>query len=69
MPLEKTVIDRRFDPERIGTIYCPDCKGSGKLFNGVEGRVVCKICGGFGLILSIKGSDCRGSLSKDGRAA
>jgi DnaJ-class molecular chaperone len=31
-------------------IYCPVCKGSGKLLNGVEERVVCKICGGFGFI-------------------
>jgi len=30
-------------------IYCPVCKGSGKLFNGVE-KEVYKICGGFGFI-------------------
>ena len=42
--------DRHFDPDKYGMIYCPVCKGSGKLFNGVEERVVCKICGGFGFI-------------------
>jgi hypothetical protein len=31
-------------------IYCPVCKGSGKLLNGVEGGIVCKVFGGFGLI-------------------
>jgi len=41
---------RHFDPDKYGLIYCPVCKGSGKLFNGVEERVVCKICGGFGFI-------------------
>jgi rRNA maturation endonuclease Nob1 len=50
MPMEKTVMGRRFNPDRYGMIYCPVCKGSGKLFTGVEGGVVCKICGGFGLI-------------------
>jgi rRNA maturation endonuclease Nob1 len=48
--MEKTVMGRRFNPDRYGMIYCPVCEGSGKLFNGVEERVVCRICGGFGLI-------------------
>ena len=39
-----------FDPGKYGMIYCPVCEGSGKLFNEVEERVVCKICGGFGFI-------------------
>jgi DnaJ-class molecular chaperone len=50
MPLEKTIMGGRFDPDSYGMLYCPVCKGSGRLFNGVEGRVVCKICGGFGFI-------------------
>ena len=37
---------RHFDPDKYGLIYCPVCKESGKLFNEVEERVVCKICGG-----------------------
>jgi hypothetical protein len=48
--MEKTVTDRSFDPERYGMIYCPLCNGSGSLFNGFDGRVVCEICGGFGCI-------------------
>ena len=50
MLMEKKAMDRHFNPERYGMIYCPVCRGSGKLFNEVEGRVVCKICGGFGFI-------------------
>ncbi len=48
--MEKKTTGRRFDPGRYGMIYCPGCKGSGKLFNGVERGAICKICGGFGLI-------------------
>jgi RecJ-like exonuclease len=50
MPMEKMVTDRRFNPHKYGMIYCPVCKGSGKLFIGVEVGIVCKICGGFGFI-------------------
>ena len=42
--------DRHFDPGKYGMIYCPVCEGSGKLFNEVGERVICKICGGFGFI-------------------
>jgi DnaJ-class molecular chaperone len=48
--MEKTAMGRCFNPERYRMIYCPICKGSGKFFNGVEGGVVCKNCGGFGFI-------------------
>ena len=48
--MEKKAMGRGFNPERYGMIYCPGCKGSGKVFNGIEGKVVCEICGGFGLI-------------------
>jgi len=48
--MEKKTTGRRFNPERYGMIYCPVCKGEGKLFNGVERGVICEICGGFGLI-------------------
>jgi DnaJ-class molecular chaperone len=47
--MEKTVMGRRFNPDRYEMMYCPVCKGSGKLPE-VEGRVVCKVCGGFGLV-------------------
>ena len=48
--MEKTVMGRRFNPDRYGMIYCLVCRGSGKLFKGMEGGIACKICGGFGLI-------------------
>ena len=54
--MEKTVMGTRFNPDRYGMIYCPVCKGSGKIINEIEGRVVCKICGGFGLIKKHKDS-------------
>ncbi len=50
MPMEKMVMGRHFHPDKYGMAYCPGCKGSGKLFNGLEGGIVCKICGGFGFI-------------------
>jgi DnaJ-class molecular chaperone len=46
----------RFNSDRYGMIYCPVCKGSGKLSNGVEEEVVCKVCGGFGLVKKQKSS-------------
>jgi ribosomal protein S27E len=45
--MEETVMGRCFNPDRYGMIYCPVCKGSGKLFNKAKRRVVCKTCGGF----------------------
>jgi rRNA maturation endonuclease Nob1 len=48
--MEKTIMGKCFDPDRYGMKYCPVCRGSGKLFSGVEGGVVCKICGGFGFV-------------------
>jgi len=50
MPMKKMVMSRRFNPDRYGMVYCPVCKGSGKLLNGVEAGVVCKVCGGFGFV-------------------
>jgi len=43
-------MSRRFNPDRNGMIYCPVCKGSGKLLNGVEAGSFYKICGGFGFL-------------------
>jgi rRNA maturation endonuclease Nob1 len=50
IPIEKTFMGRRFNPDKYGMIYCPVCHGAGKLFNGSEGEVVCRVCGGFGLV-------------------
>ena len=41
MPMDKKVLGRRFNPERYGMISCPVCQGSGRLFNEVEGGIVC----------------------------
>ena len=41
----------RIDPEKYGMIFCPYCEGSGKSCSDAEGTKVCKICGGFGLII------------------
>ena len=58
--MEKTFIGRSFNPNRYGMIYCPVCKGSGKIVNGLEGGVICKTCGGFGFIKKHK-SDLEGN--------
>lgn len=50
MVREKIKMGGRFNPERYGMIYCPICKGSGRLCNGIKGGVVCQMCGGFGLV-------------------
>ncbi len=55
--MEKKPLGRRFDPDRYGMDYCPVCNGSGRSSNGAEGMVVCKICGGFGLIKREKESN------------
>ena len=53
-------MSRRFNPDRNGMIYCPVCKGSGKLLNGVEVESVCKICGGFGFVQKHKNGSGEG---------
>ncbi len=41
---------QRFDPEKYGMIFCPNCRGAGRFLTDVKGVDVCKVCGGFGLI-------------------
>ncbi len=48
--MKSTKIDEAFNPEKYGMIFCPDCRGSGKSFHNAKGAIVCKVCGGFGLI-------------------
>jgi hypothetical protein len=48
--VNKTKITERFNPEKYGMVFCPDCSGSGKSFLDSKGDNVCKVCGGFGLI-------------------
>ena len=48
--MRRTKIVQRFNPEKYGMIFCPDCGGSGRSFTDAQGVNVCKVCGGFGLI-------------------
>jgi len=57
MTMEKKPLGRGFDPARYRMDYCPGCNGSGRSSNGAEGMVVCRICGGFGLIKREKESN------------
>jgi len=55
---------RPFNPDSYGMIYCRVCKGSGRLFSEVEGRIVCKSCGGFGFVKKQK-NDSEEGLEKN----
>ena len=48
--MSKTDIGRRFNPNKYGMVFCPNCSGSGRSFADAQGVNVCKVCGGFGLI-------------------
>ena len=48
--MSKTKVGRRFNPNKYGMIFCPNCSGSGRSFAEAQGVNVCKVCGGFGLI-------------------
>jgi hypothetical protein len=51
--VSKTKITKRFNPNKYGMIFCPNCSGSGRSFaEAQEVNVcnVCNVCGGFGLI-------------------
>jgi hypothetical protein len=48
--VNKTKLTERFNPEKYGMIFCPDCKGLGKSLYATNWAIVCKGCGGFGLI-------------------
>ena len=48
--VSKTKVGRRFNPNKYGMIFCPNCSGSGRSFADAQGVNVCKVCGGFGLI-------------------
>jgi len=46
----KTKITKRFNPNKYGMIFCPNCSGSGRSFADDQGVNVCNVCGGFGII-------------------
>lgn len=41
---------KSFYPEKYGMMFCPDCKGKGKLLKEPDGLTVCSKCGGSGVI-------------------
>ena len=43
-------MEKAADPGKYNMVFCPVCNGEGKLSKGLAGSVVCKECGGFGLI-------------------
>lgn len=43
-------MDKVFNPEKYGMVFCPDCKGKGKLQKNPHGLIVCSRCGGCGAI-------------------
>ena len=48
--MRRAKTSQKFNPEKYGMVFCPDCGGSGKSFVDSKGDSVCKVCGGFGLI-------------------
>jgi rRNA maturation endonuclease Nob1 len=40
-------IAEKFNPEKCGMIFRPNCRGSGRSFTDAKGVNVCKVCGGF----------------------
>ena len=59
--MSKTKLGRRFNPNKYGMIFCPNCRGSGRFFADAQGVNVCKVCGGFGLI---KKEETKASLTE-----
>jgi DnaJ-class molecular chaperone len=43
-------MDKIFDPEKYGMLFCPNCNGKGKLSKNPGGFNVCLRCGGGGVI-------------------
>jgi len=48
--VNRTKTGQKFNPEKYGMVFCPNCSGSGRSFINSKGGGVCKVCGGFGLI-------------------
>jgi DnaJ-class molecular chaperone len=51
---KRTDKDKIFNPEKYGMLFCPDCKGKGKLPRNPDGSNVCSRCGGSGLVIKEK---------------
>ncbi len=48
-------MDKMFNPEKYGMLFCLECHGSGKILNEPEDIEVCSKCGGFGFIKKERG--------------
>jgi hypothetical protein len=44
------LLESRFDPNKYGMSFCPECKGTGKFFDQHKNVRICNVCGGFGWI-------------------
>ena len=51
---KRTDKNKIFNPEKYGMVFCPDCKGKGKLPKDRDRSDVCSRCGGSGLIINEK---------------
>ncbi len=58
---------KAFNPEEYNMIFCPVCKGNGKLPRNPYGFDVCKECGGFGFVKVEPEGDMNDSLTTGGR--
>jgi DnaJ-class molecular chaperone len=43
-------MDKIFNPEKYGMVFCPNCNGKGKLSKNPGSFNVCSRCGGGGVI-------------------
>ncbi len=43
-------MEKIFNPEKYGMVFCPDCNGKGKIPKNLGGLNVCPKCGGSGLV-------------------
>ena len=49
-------MDEKFAPGKYGMVFCPDCKGQGRIHSPDEFEV-CQHCGGFGFIREERETD------------
>lgn len=43
-------MEKKFEPEKYGMMFCPNCEGQGRIFSSDDVKV-CQTCGGFGFII------------------
>ncbi len=60
-------MSKAFKPEEYSMVFCPVCKGKGKLPKNPHGFDVCKECGGFGFVKSESEGDMNNLPTAGGR--